>query len=111
MNTYIWLLEALDKRDLQPARPLRHKIFRMLLKEHLVHAELQKRELQNGHIKEISQSKVKWNKDHSRLRDRHFPTEVELTEDQRGAGKIQSVCTMEEFAEGRYEKEAQVQTL
>jgi hypothetical protein len=105
MNTYIWLLEeAMDKRDLQPARPLPHKRFRMLLKEHLVHAELQKRELQNGHFKEISQSKVKWNKDHSRLRDRHFPTEVELTEDQRGAGKIQSVCTMDEFAEGMKRK-------
>ena len=104
MNTYIWLLEALDKKDLQPARPLTHKRFSLLLKEHLVHAELQKRELQNGHIKEISQSKVKWNKDHSRLRDRHFPTEVELTEDQKGAGKIQSVCTMEEFAEGMKRK-------
>ena len=76
MNTYIWLLEALDKKGFKPASPLTHKRFRLLLVEHFVRAELAKRELQTGHIMEQSQSKEKWNKDYSRLRDRHLPTET-----------------------------------
>jgi hypothetical protein len=100
MNTFIWLLGALEKRDLEPTQPLTHKRFRMLLVHALVYNELQKRELETGHIKERSQSKEKWNKDYSRLRGRHFPLEMELTEEQRGAGKLQSVGTMDEYQEG-----------
>ena len=47
-----------------------------------------------------TQGKVKWNKDYSRLIGRHFPLEIELTEDQRGAGKLKNVSSLEEYQEG-----------
>ena len=100
MNCFIWHLEAIEKRNIRPEQRWTQKTYRMMLVEALVGGELDKQELESAGIKERGLSKEKWKKETSRLRGRHFPAQVEQTEEQRGAGKLQNVATAEEYAEG-----------
>lgn len=96
-NAFIWVVNAIDKLDLQFRQKVNHKDWRWRVVSALVDNELQKKELEDGIMKERTQSKKKWNTDYSRLRGRHFPKEMSFNLEERASGSIQTRRTQEEF--------------
>jgi hypothetical protein len=97
-NAFIWLRNALDKLNLQfKQRNFSHKDWRLQVVNALVANELQKKELEEGHVKERAQGKKQWNTDYSRLRGRHFPLEICLNDEQRMPDRIMTRHLQEDF--------------
>ena len=97
-NAFIWIKSYHDQNDLQfSKKTYSHNDWRLDVVNNMCLKHLQKQELEEGHIKERTQDKKKWNKDFSRLRGRHFPMEIPLNNDQNAVDGVQTRHTQEEF--------------